>query len=61
MNVNEKSIFQSMYDMLSEISVRGHKDIKRMDAVMDTLRQFIEATNKEGSADENHDERREDV
>ena len=57
----ENSIFQQMYDMLCEISVRGHRDIKRMDAVMDTLRQFIEADSKEGSADEDHNEQRKDV
>ena len=57
----ENGIFQKMYDMLSEINVHGHKDIKRMDAVMDTLRQLIEASSKEEGAHEDHNQQRKDV
>ena len=58
-----EGVLQQMYDMLSKINVRGHEDIKRMDAVMDTLLQFISINKnkKEEEAHENRNEQRKDA
>lgn len=58
-----ENIFKRMYDMLDEVAVCGHKNIKRMDAVMDTLHQFsgISENEKEGNANENRDQQRENA
>lgn len=57
-------IFRKIYNTLEQIDVHGHKNITRMNAVMDAMRgviNIIDEAEKEEKGHGNHDEQRKDV
>lgn len=56
------SIFRKIYNTLDQIEVHGHKNIARMNAAMDALREVInifDEAKKEEESNGNHNNKRE--